>query len=268
MKTSFPRLVAVALATLAANILPLSAQTVIYREVFGREAGTGNTSFSTYAWQVFGPGVDSEGANTPAFDYSASFGNAGISPEATAGTGSFSNINSLPSVNSDPTGTQPLDNGRTFLFLENFLTFTEEYVVDRSLFTVTDMTWDQRGTGPALSAAVRIEGQWYVSQTVPNTNAAGVWDTASFDFATATWTTLDFTAGFTLALGSATVLPEGNLSAFGLYAPSGGGGGSRFDGFTINAVAVPEPSTLAFLGAAALGVAFFRFRRRSAASVD
>ncbi|MBC8041553.1 MAG: PEP-CTERM sorting domain-containing protein [Opitutaceae bacterium] len=235
------------------------SQSVIYREVFGRATGGGNTSFSTYNWQVF--------TGTAATDESTAFGNTGISPEGTANSGSFSNVNNLAAVNSG--AVTPVDNGRTFIFTVNTaFVFTNEYTVNRTANTISTITWDQRSdAGGNFSAAVQIGGNWYVSAAVAKPAVNGTnWGVVSLDFQNTTWSTLSFTGGSTLALGSSTSLPlTGDITGFGWYA-STGAANSRLDGFTINAFsAVPEPSTYAALaGASVLGFAACR-RRRSRA---
>ncbi|MBC8009301.1 MAG: PEP-CTERM sorting domain-containing protein [Burkholderiales bacterium] len=251
-----PRLRLLAALAAVSLVSAASAQSVIYREVFGRTAGTGNASLSTYNWLGY--------SGATAVNESASFGNFGIAPEGTAGSGSFSNVNSLAAVNSG--AVTPVDNGRTFFFGSGiFLAYTTEYTVNRSTNSITTITWDQRNDGPALSAAVQIGGNWYASSTVPGGGGGTAWSVASLNFQTTSWTAVNFTAGSTLSIGATTVLPAGDITGFGIFGPTARGTtGARLDGYTINATAIPEPSTYAALvGAAVLGLAACRRRARS-----
>lgn len=228
------------------------AQSVIYREVFGNSGGSVDirTLPNAYGWETYASNGGQFSSN-----------NAIVSADTT----SPSNLASLPAVNSGATGNTPLDNGRTFFggVTSRFLSYTSEYVVDRSAFTVNTIQYDQRGTGPAVSVAVRIDGSWFVSASIANDNANNVWSTVSHNFATTTWSNLNFTAGSVLSIGSSATLPAGNITAFGIYSESNFNG-VRMDGFTINATAIPEPSAFAALaGLGALGLVVSRRRSRA-----
>jgi hypothetical protein len=81
-------------------------------------------------------------------------------------------------------------------------------------------------------------------------------------FTTSSWSPLNFTAETTLNVGGTTqALPEGNVSAFGVYAAKTTDKYVRFD--TYEVAAVPEPGALAFLAAGGLMLA--SRRRKSVA---
>ena len=223
---------ALASAVLMIQALPASSD-VIYREVFGRD-NAANSNFlslnSNWGWVAYQAG-----------GVVMTTGDASIATDANTP----SNIAALPAVNSGTTGITLLLNGRATLFQSTQFLYTAEYVVNRQLNDITTVTWDQRGIGQAFSFAVQIDGTWYASASVPNPNAANVWNTASLDFKTTTWRVLNFAPGSTLALATPVAnvaLPDGNITAFGLFLPTGGGSGSRVDGVTINATPIVIPN--------------------------
>lgn len=103
--------------------------------------------------------------------------------------------------------------------------------------------------------ALRIGTQWFASTSL-GTSSVGT--TADFDstagqlslndFTLSNWTRINFTAGSTLGLGTGVdtnlELPDGDVTAFGVYRT--GGVVSRFDSFVIS---IPEPSGAMLLGA-------------------
>jgi len=140
-----------------------------------------------------------------------------------------------------------------------------------ALASITSLTFfsNNSSTTNGLKFALRLDNNtpgdtsddfWVVStQTFNSTSSgsSGNWATNSaqeilnFDASAALWTNLTFTAGSTLSAASSartSDLPGGNVTAFGIYAPTGGN--VRFDDYTINVV--PEPSAaLLFSGALA-----------------
>jgi hypothetical protein len=144
-------------------------------------------------------------------------------------------------------------------------------------------SWHQ-GNGNALDAlnlAVRIGGQWYVSKSgftntavtaignfplgddsgnggtahgselksLAFTTAASDWNLLTFDgtFDATTDTGVTSTVGLALGAAAASDLPGGPITAFGIFSNDPqitGAGNRRFDTFTIEGDAVPEPGAL------------------------
>ena len=132
----------------------------------------------------------------------------------------------------------------------DFIHWTDEYMVDRNRYNVTEVTWEQRHNGgdDVTRVAVEIDGQWYASEQT-FTNADGeyfaTWYKESLDFASATWQDLLFTPDSQLELGTNTglALPDGDITAFGFYTDNKSTGRLRYDTFAIYAedLGGPEP---------------------------
>jgi hypothetical protein len=171
--------------------------------------------------------------------------------------------------------------GQDTHYLGNALSWTDEFSINRSLTSITRVTWwhydtyDRSGgngnnSGGDERVAVRIAAQWFVAPNsdiinpTPSGNASHWWFDA-FSWQSTNWIPLSFTPGsylntsITSSTTGAATLPDGVITAFGLYQIVPNGNLSRFDTFTIeaNPVPVPEPAA-AFLLAAAPGLLLLR----------
>ena len=100
-----------------------------------------------------------------------------------------------------------------------------------------------------------------MSTTLPMVLPPAVSATGDIHWTTAAsaWDSLSFVPGSNLVLGAAlsSPLPGDSITAFGLYSdqePGGGNATRRFDSYEVDALAVPEPSSvmLVFVGFGAL----------------
>jgi len=156
----------------------------------------------------------------------------------------------------------------------NFIAYTSAFTVNTSLYNIQDISfYSGNGAGAAAyQIAVQIDGNWYASTQLLSNNipvsAAGNFRNApgsgggqqvTFNWTTAAsaWDSLTFVSSNSLALGSTlgSPLPGDNITAFGLYSGANLSGATRrFDSYEIDAIAVPEPSSVAlvFMGLGAL----------------
>lgn len=240
---------------LAAIALPLvaRAQTVIYRETFGNNHGADtylsniNTDWEAYRF------VSGTLTNVTALD-------TGQGRIVSYNGGSPTN---LPNVN---TGETTLSQSNGFIFINagtGALIKTNGYTIDRDAFSAISFTWTERDspTDGGLRLAIQIGENWYASDALYK-NESSSWALQTFNFTTAAsaWRALTFT-DTALSLSDTTLvsaLPSGDIIGFGLYV-FGTTANVRFDTFTVNATAIPEPSTLAITS---LGFAFCALRRR------
>lgn len=107
-----------------------------------------------------------------------------------------------------------------------FLLYTEEYTIpagiprNKLVFSIDQKDTDS-GASP-IRFAIRIGSQWFVSGSRSTAAASANFTRQGVDLATEpTWYALAFTAGSNLALGSAATLPNGAITAFGIYAEPG-----------------------------------------------
>jgi hypothetical protein len=250
---------------------------VIYRETFSQTAGAANTNFDFAGWAGYwSPTAQSvvQGNVTNASGNSV-YDNFGIgSSVGRPSGGTVTNVNAGASVGN--TNGFPFSSG--FLSVSNnILTYTTEYTVNQSLWNVGSISFYSGNTSnnpnafpgnniPGYRIAIQMDGNWYVSATnmVQNNSVANAAGFASsgqqmvFNWTTtaSAWLNLSFVPGTTLAIGSAvgSDLPTDAITAFGLYSdPSistngvGGLGTRRWDTYEINAVAVPEPGSVALV---------------------
>jgi len=261
------------LALLGAN----SHAATIYRETFGFTGGSPSvfetTAFSTVGWtnlySIAGGNIEPDSAPDGYY--------LGVSNE-TGSPVNLPNVNAGGTSASEQYGVVRLANldGLTF----KTLVYTSEYSVNRSAFQVDTLSWYGAGTGggsdqDSLSAAVKINGAWYVSQ-LTRPNALQPNSTSSFgddalpytvDFNTANWFSLAADVGSPFAVGvSPLTLPNGDIEAFGMYADLRPSNGSylMFDTFQIDASTVPEPATTAMIALGVCAAAFFRHRASKA----
>ena len=252
------KLMAATLATLALScaLAQTTQASVIYRETFG--AANNDAAPSTVGWfanvttlgtvsnstALIGTGQNGSGALT-----NVNAGGQANTPQANNGFGVIYMFH--------PTNTPPTPPNRVLMW-------TNEYLVDRELNSITSIQYQQGNSAnaDATRVAIRIDSNWYVSTTeTRNTgyenafanNALNV--TLPFSTAASAWSNLTLNPGTSLAIGLAlsNPLPTGNITAFGLYTDSVTRT-VRFDTFTINANPIPEPTAFAALSAAVLVV--------------
>jgi len=154
----------------------------------------------------------------------------------------------------------------------NFIVYTSAFTVNTSLYNIQDISfYSGNGAGAApYQIAVQIDGNWYASTQLLSNNSpvsaagnfrnppgggTGGGQQVTFNWTTAAsaWDSLTFISSNSLALGSTlgSPLPGDNITAFGVYSGANPGGATRrFDSYEIDAIAVPEPSSvmLVFVG--------------------
>lgn len=143
---------------------------------------------------------------------------------------------------------------------------TEPGDVASALFE--SMSFDANtNTSTVLRVAVRIDGDWFVTDGVFPPSSASGWNRYTFDWTTdaAVWRDVTYDQGSELSLGAVRTsdLPSGSVSAFGFFTDGVGGsqyvGTSRFDNIEISIV--PEPSSMVVLATLVL-MALATLRRR------
>ena len=243
----------------------------IYFEEFGNtNAASGNNfAVSSVGW-AGNWGTNATDSSNP------SPNNFGISSSMGSPLGA-TNINAGAEVNS--TNGYIFTSG-TGASLNNWIAYQSSYTVNTSAYGIQDISFYAGSTAltgfgvPGARVAVEIDGNWYVTtQVFSNDNsvasgsnfhlapASGGAQQVTFNWTTAAsaWDSLSFVPGSTLVLGAALTspLPGDSITAFGLYSdqePGGGNATRRFDSYEVDAVAVPEPSSvmLVFVGFGAL----------------
>jgi hypothetical protein len=252
------RILLVALALTASLTTAAQAQTVLYRETFGREAATGNQNLPNWDWQRFNANGAASGSTT---------GGGGVSGDGPGG---------LPKDVANTESAGPNADGTTVAYAEGWqymdgthrLSMTTEFSFDPAASAPVTFRWFQgaayNGTPNINEAriAVRIGGAWYASSQIitnidtPVTAGAnfgvedgsvqGVPKSLAFDPAPANWLTLNFdgdydpvantATGSTLgdiATGAAASSPlTGSITGFGIFRAVTGAN-MRFDTFTI-----------------------------------
>jgi hypothetical protein len=151
------------------------------------------------------------------------------------------------------------------------LYWTDELTIIRPENLLDQARWYQGNASgnDAFRLALRLDNAWYASeQTFSNPGiAAADFDTDAvemiLDFGGAFWFPLDFSIGSVLSLdtgGGPIPLPDvGDVTAFGLFSDIHSNT-LRFDTFELQTIGIPEPATLALLGAGLLACAR-RWRR-------
>lgn len=253
-----------ALATaILCSVQVTTAQTPIYREVFGNITGTGssNAAPSSVGWagNWGATASDASVGDAPA----GTFNNFGVS----TALGSPSN---LGNINAGVELSQA--NGLMFVSQagQNFIAYTTGYTVNQTLTPIQDIsfyagsTFDTAGGIPGFRIAVQQDGNWYASTAVLfnslNVTSAGNFHLApgsggaqqvTFNWTTAAsaWNNLTFTPGTALALGGISGGLNGDpITAFGLYSDATDSLGNtenairRFDTYQIDTV--PEPGSI------------------------
>ncbi|MEJ0089855.1 MAG: PEP-CTERM sorting domain-containing protein [Limisphaerales bacterium] len=265
-----PQLATVLVGAILLSMQTTQAQTPIYREVFGNNTA-GNANLSTVGWLgSWGPtATDSATPSPNNFGVSAAVGAPNNLDNINAGGPSLSQANGL--VFTSGTGAS----------LNNWIAYTTEFTVDPTLTPIQNISFYAGSSAngafgiPGFRVAVQIGGSWYASTAVfantvavasaANFNTGAQMMTFNWTTDASAWSSLDFTPGTSLVLGStlASPLPGGSITGFGLYSdqePGAGNATRRFDTFQINPVPEPTSAMLVLAGAGALMVVR-RFRK-------
>ncbi|MCC7086172.1 MAG: hypothetical protein IT427_14310 [Pirellulales bacterium] len=256
------------LTWLAVTVNSVSADTVVYREIFPN-SNTGSPfgrNISDANWQGY---WTSGAVQTPSPGSIVIIGqnaNAGKPTDATP-------INSAPSNGE-------LANGWAFSptnFL-NFIFTTENGLVDQAIPSsmLSEVSWYAGNslTTVNMRAAIKVDSNWYGSQQVFNMTTA-VASGANFGAEaehfilsvspSTDWHPMTFTVGTELSIntGSTVSLPNGAVTGAGLYFVGGGSGASiRFDTYSVSTVPESSALSLAMFGSVALAAYVRRERSR------
>ena len=212
-----------------------------YREVFPNKdrVGIDNIALSTADWYSYKDnGVSADGGIGGGYVYISQY-SSGSSAEP---------VDSNP----DPSYHESRNPRGYLVFLGisgvDLLHYTEEYQV--STDDAERFRWRQTrpNTTDVFRVALRVDdgvdSGWYVSEQTLSNDVASTWEQKELDFDTASWLALDFDPSTpSLALGTAATLPDGQITAFGLYGDNTSNGVHGVDDFEVGAV--PEPGSIA-----------------------
>ena len=222
---------------------------VLYLEDFYNESG--NDPVNTVGWFAY--------AGSGCTDISAAGGNTSTSYFSGAG----SNPGLLFTKPGAYTGAQTLVGTNEFSS------------IDPAAYKSLAFSWDQWVDNTALVSqlVVEIDGRWYVSKdtlttsqtyTTSGTAIVEEGDHKSLALSSAAgWYEMTVDVGNTMTVGTTEVsLPTiGDIVSAGLYC-TGPNAVLCIDNFAINGAAVPEPSSLALVGAGLIGLLAYTWRKR------
>ena len=278
--------IAISIFTSLTTLTPVDVQAgVIYRETFGvPPPPTSTVDYSPKAldWQRF----DNNGAE--------------ITTTGTASGVNFSvqgRLNDVSNVNAGPNadGTfDPYTNGLLYFAdaVSPSLGFTTEFSFNPANYvpgSIAFSWYEGNNTAPHLfRVLVRNSAGWFASAatfstaaiTLANFGTQAELKTLTYNPAPSNWLMVNFNGDYTLgatpgsgfatnstlgavSLGAAPIAPlSGPITAFGVFGERGGTGtgNRRIDTFQIDALPVPEPSSIGFLAMA--GIAFLNASRR------
>lgn len=261
------KLIKTSLTLLAATLpfapLQQADAEVLYRNTFGNDTGaTIATNHPAIGWQLYRSSVSDQHR---ALVYSAVSSSAsGVGISAVAGV-----EDTIGNVNAPDSLSATLGHGflTTTATEDRKALYFTEYLIERTAYNIESFEWDavvsRADTGQRL--ALRVGDEWYVSDLFKPVvsssfaNAGGATQ-ISVTLAGTSWyqLTVQLSNPFAIA-NSPSALPDGDISAFGLFIEAGLGASntSRFDNFTVQATAIPEGSTVGLLlssaGVALLG---------------
>lgn len=110
--------------------------------------------------------------------------------------------------------------------------------------TTVSVSLSNAATNENIRIALKVDGSWYVSQEVLNNTTANTKEVVDLNVQSASWNSLTFVSGSTLAEGGAVGSLSGAVEAVGVYDDSIGGTDYkvRVDDFTVDAIPTPDPS--------------------------
>jgi hypothetical protein len=223
---------------------------VIYRETFPNLlGGTNSKGLSEEGWQAHG--------GNAAVQVGGASGTDPVTISYSDGGAARAGVNSNPSTGATIFG-YTYHYGATPN--EPQLLWTDEYTIGSGVDLIA-AEWQQYNTGAKTETgddtdvipglAVQVGGNWYVTNELGTfvaqtpRNALRWFDVVRMDMDSATWSLLNFVPSLDLSVGGLVgTLPDGAITAFGLYVPSfpEGDVSLRFDNFTW--IAAPTPPLL------------------------
>ena len=143
-----------------------------------------------------------------------------------------------------------------------YLLFTDEVTSFGSVGSVTNIGFllKNQSSSENIKVAIRVEGDWYVSQDVFNSPNSTDWAEQNLAVQGALWNSLTVSAGSSLSEGAAAILPlSGTVTAVGIFDASGTSSTYspvRMDAYTVSVI--PEPATMSLISFIGVGVIIFR----------
>jgi hypothetical protein len=288
-------LIAAAAVTMVAGLAPLSvaAQEIIYQEPFwftGEDGTDQDPELRVQGW-CGGNAGDPLCANGPGEPAPANNGGGEGAISVSAGSG----VTPSQDINNDPQGPFDRDNfafwSQTQITADSFL-YTDEYPLETS--QLTDVQWDQRSNESVpMHLAFLVDGTWYISDQTWVASDASNWvviqvavDSLTFFERATGGDPSTLPGGGVPGAAGGLSLPDGTISAFGVWwdgpktatsridnfilrgfpEPPNGGPEPPFDGLPINSGPQSIPTLgewfLVLLILASIGVAAQGFRHR------
>ncbi len=237
------RITLTATIILTLSLIISAKAAVIYTDTFNTDGSTYGVGYSGWDWAYSTSGTDgnenAQGAS----------GNFGVNRAPT----NFNGYIGYYFLNTDTARPNPV-----FVYADNTHTV---YFTPYNYSDITSIQFDLKNDANVnLRLALKIDGSWFISTTQYTNATSGVSQSFGIDpFTDTNWSTLNFSLGSSLTIGSSTSLPSsGSIQGIGFYDPAPAVTRmSRIEQVTINAI--PEPAS-ALLGSLGLLLLFGRRR--------